>query len=195
MKLEYVDTLLLAHPFVKSFDRTNYCLNEEEQRAVSIGEVPVEVEKRTEKDLKDGEGGTVYTTTFYIGLQIERRPGASLLFRLFCRSTLALALASGNRQSAAFGNVHAPLTDEALPTVAVPPFFFLRTTAGAQQGTRKLDISYPTNEFTKLVKLWDNYDAETMGVIVRYIKRWANLSLSRIEGTRGMWGTDAGRVA
>ena len=76
MKLEYVDTLLLAHPFVKSFDRTNYCLNEEEQRAVSIGEVPVEVEKRTEKDLKDGEGGTVYTTTFYIGLQIERRPGA-----------------------------------------------------------------------------------------------------------------------
>lgn len=116
MKLEYVDTLLLAHPFVKSFDRTNYCLNEEEQRAVSIGEVPVEVEKRTEKDLKDGEGGTVYTTTFYIGLQIERRP------------------------------------------------------AGAQQGTRKLDISYPTNEFTKLVKLWDNYDAETMGVIVRYIK-------------------------
>ncbi|GAA5878168.1 hypothetical protein JCM3774_004317 [Rhodotorula dairenensis] len=116
MKLEYVDTLLLAHPFVKSFDRTNYCLNEEEQRAVSIGEVPVEVEKRTEKDLKEGEGGVVYTTTFYIGLQIERRP------------------------------------------------------AGAQQGTRKLDISYPTNEFTKLVKLWDNYDAETMGVIVRYIK-------------------------
>ncbi|GAA5980244.1 hypothetical protein JCM10908_001585 [Rhodotorula pacifica] len=116
MKLEYVDTLLLAHPFVKSFDRTNFCLNEEEQRAVSIGEVPVEVEKRTEKDLKEGEGGTVYTTTFYIGLQIERRP------------------------------------------------------AGAQQGTRKLDISYPTNEFTKLVKLWDNYDAETMGVIVRYIK-------------------------
>ncbi|GAA6011631.1 hypothetical protein JCM8202_004094 [Rhodotorula sphaerocarpa] len=116
MKLEYVDTLLLAHPFVKSFDRTNYCANEEEQRAVSIGEVPAEVEKRTEKDLKEGEGGTVYTTTFYIGLQIERRP------------------------------------------------------AGAQQGTRKLDISYPTNEFTKLVKLWDNYDAETMGVIVRYIK-------------------------
>jgi poly(A) polymerase Pap1 len=94
MKLEYVDTLLLAHPFVKSFDRTNYCLNEEEQRAVSIGEVPVEVEKRTEKDLKDGEGGTVYTTTFYIGLQIERRPGACLLFRVIVYSKLALAFAS-----------------------------------------------------------------------------------------------------
>lgn len=64
------------------------------------------------------------------------------------------------------------MTDEALPNVARALLLFsLRTTAGAQQGTRKLDISYPTNEFTKLVKLWDNYDAETMGVIVRYIKR------------------------
>jgi poly(A) polymerase Pap1 len=39
-------------------------------------------------------------------------------------------------------------------------------------GPRKLDISYPTNEFTKLVKMWDKYDADTMGVIVRYIKRY-----------------------
>lgn len=40
-------------------------------------------------------------------------------------------------------------------------------------GPRKLDISYPTNEFIKLVKMWDKYDPETMGVIVRYIKRCA----------------------
>ncbi|GAA6001779.1 hypothetical protein JCM10207_002316 [Rhodosporidiobolus poonsookiae] len=115
MKLEYVDTLVLAHPFVKSFDRTNHCVDEAEQRAVSIGEVPEQVEKRTEADLIPGHGGTVWTTTFYIGLQIERKP------------------------------------------------------AGAQ-GPRKLDISYPTNEFTKLVKMWDKYDADSMGVIVRYIK-------------------------
>ncbi|GAA5832256.1 hypothetical protein JCM11251_004297 [Rhodosporidiobolus azoricus] len=115
MKLEYVDSLVLAHPFVKSFDRTNYCHDEAEQRSVSIGEVPPGMDERTEKDLLPGQGGTVWTTTFYIGMQIERKP------------------------------------------------------AGAQ-GPRKLDISYPTNEFTKLVKMWDGYDAETMGVIVRYIK-------------------------
>lgn len=113
MKLEYVDTLLLAHPFVKSFDRTNYCLNEEEQRAVSIGEVPVEVEKRTEKDLKDGEGGTVYTTTFYIGLQIERRPGACSTFSLLPQ-VRSLAFASEKKKSAARrieNAAHDPLTD------------------------------------------------------------------------------------
>ncbi|BGO96658.1 Poly(A) polymerase [Rhodotorula toruloides] len=118
MKLEYVDTLLLAHPFVKSFDRVNYCINEEEQRAVSIGEVPAAVDKRTEQDLIAGQGGTVYTTTFYIGLQIERKPAGD-------------------------------------------------------KGPRKLDISYPTNEFTKLVKMWDSYDPDSMGVIVRYIKSTA----------------------
>ncbi|GAA5991095.1 hypothetical protein JCM5350_006661 [Sporobolomyces pararoseus] len=117
MKLEYVDTLVLAHPFVKSFDRVNYCLDDAEQHAVCIGEVPAQMEGRTEKDLigNEGKGGVYWTTTFYIGLQIERKPANA-------------------------------------------------------SGPRKLDISYPTNEFTKLVKMWDKYDADTMGVIVRYIK-------------------------
>ena len=75
MKLEYVDTLVLAHPFIKGFDRINYCIDEVEQRAVSIGEVPPAVVNRTEADLVDGQGGTVYTTSFYIGLMIERKPG------------------------------------------------------------------------------------------------------------------------
>lgn len=77
MKLEYVDTLVLAHPYVKGFDRTSYCLDEVEQRAVSIGEVPPAVAARTEADLVEGQGGTVWTTTFYIGLMIERKPRAS----------------------------------------------------------------------------------------------------------------------
>jgi poly(A) polymerase len=75
MKLEYVDTLVLAHPFIKGFDRINYCIDEVEQRAVSIGEVPPAVASRTEADLVEGQGGTVYTTSFYIGLMIERKPG------------------------------------------------------------------------------------------------------------------------
>jgi len=75
MKLEYVDTLVLAHPYVKSFDRVNYCVDDNEQHAVCIGEVPQQMEGRTEKDLIEGQGGTYWTTTFYIGLQIERKPG------------------------------------------------------------------------------------------------------------------------
>lgn len=40
----------------------------------------------------------------------------------------------------------------------------------AASGPRKLDISYPTTEFTKLVKMWDSFDPDMMGIVVRYIK-------------------------
>lgn len=155
MKLEYVDTLVLAHPFVKSFDRVNYCLDDQEQHAVCIGEVPQQMEGRTEKDLIDaqaggqgGKGGIYWTTTFYIGLQIERKPGQ------FC-SPLALSLCGGE-QVRQRGRRDSADARESISANA--------------SGPRKLDISYPTNEFTKLVKMWDKYDADTMGVIVRYIK-------------------------
>jgi poly(A) polymerase Pap1 len=94
MKLEYVDTLVLAHPFVKSFDRVNYCLDDAEQHAVCIGEVPAQMEGRTEKDLagNEGKGGTYWTTTFYIGLQIERKPGESPLLLLLLAQSLLLRL-------------------------------------------------------------------------------------------------------
>ncbi|KAK4055215.1 polynucleotide adenylyltransferase [Microbotryomycetes sp. JL201] len=139
MKLEYVDTLTLAHPYVKGFDRVNYCVDEAEQRAVSIGEVPTAVAMRTESDMVEGQGGVVHTTTFYIGLMIERKP---------CTHTSCTQHVLLHESSRAF------------------PYVF----KAAGNGPRKLDISYPTNEFTKLVKMWDKYDPETMGVIVRYIK-------------------------
>ena len=45
-----------------------------------------------------------------------------------------------------------------------------KSAAGAAAGPRKLDISYPTNEFTQKVKQWEQYDESSMGIIVRYIK-------------------------
>ncbi len=38
-------------------------------------------------------------------------------------------------------------------------------------GPRRLDISYPTTEFTKLVKMWEKFDEQKMGIVVRHIKR------------------------
>ncbi|EJU06388.1 polymerase [Dacryopinax primogenitus] len=42
-----------------------------------------------------------------------------------------------------------------------------------QTGPRKLDISYPTIEFVKTVKLWDLYEEEQMGIVIRYVKHSA----------------------
>jgi poly(A) polymerase len=40
-------------------------------------------------------------------------------------------------------------------------------------GPRRLDISYPTTEFQKLVKVWEHFNELTMGIVVRHIKRFA----------------------
>ncbi|KAG2069272.1 Poly(A) polymerase [Suillus decipiens] len=121
MKLEYVDSLILAHPFIKGFDQVSHCITEEEVRQVAQGQISDVVAKRTKADIEGLDGSsTVYSTTFYIGLLIEPKPLGAV-------------------------------------------------------GPRRLDISYPTTEFSKLVKMWEKYDEDTMGIVVRNIKRSCNL--------------------
>ncbi|KAJ7893433.1 Poly(A) polymerase central domain-containing protein [Mycena olivaceomarginata] len=108
MKLEYVDSLTLAHPFIKGFEQTLYCLTDEEVRLVAQGEISDAVLKRKKEDIEGKEGGgVVHSTTFYI--------------------------------------------------------------AGAV-GPRRLDISYPTQEFTKLVRVWEKFDESSMSIVVQHIK-------------------------
>jgi len=78
MKLEFVDNLRLAHPFVKGFDRVVRCASEEEARAVLQGQPP---------SLPDAEGveddaanasapHKVYLTAFFVGLAVRpKEPG------------------------------------------------------------------------------------------------------------------------
>lgn len=78
MKLEFVESLTLAHPFIKGFDQCFYCLSDEEVRAVAQGEVSEAISRRKKEDVEGKEGmSTVYTTTFYIGLAIEPKQGES----------------------------------------------------------------------------------------------------------------------
>ncbi|KAJ6560277.1 polymerase [Mycena capillaripes] len=116
MKLEYVDSLTLAHPFIKGFEQTLYCLTDEEVRLVAQGEISDAVVKRKKQDIEgmDG-GGVVHSTTFYIGLLIEPKQAGAV-------------------------------------------------------GPRRLDISYPTQEFTKLVKVWEKFDESSMSIVVQHIK-------------------------
>ena len=74
MKLEYVESLALAHPFIKGFEQISYCLNDEEVRAVAQGEISEAVAKRKKEDIEGKDGASaVYSTTFYIGLAVEPR--------------------------------------------------------------------------------------------------------------------------
>lgn len=138
MKLEYVDSLTLAHPFVKGFDQVSHCLSEEELRTVAQGEIPDAIAKRKKEDVEGKEGASVvYSTTFFIGLSIE------------------------------------PKQRELYPVFLVLDYTWLMYFEAGSVGPRRLDISYPTTEFQKLVKVWEHFNELTMGIVVRHIKRSA----------------------
>ena len=80
MKLEPVDSLIRAHPFIHGFDQVSYCLNESEVKAVVQGDISDAVASRKAEDIEGKEGArTVYTTCFYIGLAIKPKPRMFIL--------------------------------------------------------------------------------------------------------------------
>ncbi|KAI8370666.1 Poly(A) polymerase central domain-containing protein [Radiomyces spectabilis] len=95
LKLELVDMLVLAHPYIKGIDRVHYCLSDKERWDAAHGNY------LPERTFSLGEGGTdvnhidqikenmnlsedqerclrpVYTTSFFIGLHVEPKPDGS----------------------------------------------------------------------------------------------------------------------
>jgi len=77
MKLELVDSLTLAHPFIKGFEQVAYCVSDDEIRLVAQGETTPAIAKRKAEDIDGIEGARpVYSTTFYLGLGIEAKQRA-----------------------------------------------------------------------------------------------------------------------
>ncbi|CEP15749.1 hypothetical protein [Parasitella parasitica] len=132
LKLEFVEMINIAHPYVKGIDKIHYCLTPEEAvsvtkggdlfgRSIKVEEGSLEtnhiellkqqglVTEENEKNIK-----RIFTTTFYIGFGIT-------------------------------------------PKIA-----------GGEQ--RKLNLVWPVQDFTKLVKTWDKFDEKEMKIAIQSIK-------------------------
>jgi len=73
-KLEYVESLALAHPFIKGFHQVSYCISNDEVRAVAQGESWESISKRKEEDMQGKENSSVvHSTTFYIGIAVTSK--------------------------------------------------------------------------------------------------------------------------
>lgn len=72
--LENTDFILLAHPSMNSISSTFICLNDEEHAAASQGELSVEAMQRKEEDFVGQEYTKAYVKSFFIGLEIEKKP-------------------------------------------------------------------------------------------------------------------------
>jgi len=76
MKLENVETISLAHPFVKGFDQMYYCLDNTECVAATSGNVPIEIARRSKEDADALTSSPIvaYLTFYYVGLKIDTTP-------------------------------------------------------------------------------------------------------------------------
>lgn len=78
MSFESHEAVRIVHPYNKGFHRRYVCVDQNESSRIMNGEAPSkEVEERTKKyedvEIPD-DCFYLYTSTFYFGLQIEKRP-------------------------------------------------------------------------------------------------------------------------
>jgi poly(A) polymerase len=144
MKLEMVPTLMCAHPFIKGFDQVSLCYNDAEVRMVATGNVPEEVANRTKQEDLPKEGFGAEAAKVK---DEEAKKEEEKGHRMIWTTTFYIGLCVEPKSATANNGVNGP---------------------------RKLDISYPTNQFTQMVKQWDQYDETSMGISVSHIK-WSNL--------------------
>lgn len=75
-----------------------------------------------------------------------------------------------NQSSAADTTNPEPQTsDEEDTTITVE---LARFYIGLRTNSKKLDIAWPVNDFTALVRSWDSYDASQMNISISYLKRY-----------------------
>ncbi|UZJ52103.1 hypothetical protein CBS101457_001423 [Exobasidium rhododendri] len=146
MKLELVPTLMCAHPFIKGFDQVSLCYDDAEVRMVATGNVPEEVANRTRQEDLPKEGFGIEEVKMK---DDEAKKEEEKGHRMIWTTTFYIGL-------------------------CVEPKSAQKAANGVNAGPRKLDISYPTNQFTQMVKQWDQYDETSMGISVSHIK-WSNL--------------------
>jgi poly(A) polymerase len=100
MRVEMVDGITLAHPYNSSFDKVHYCTTDDEAAQVATGEMIRHLRAESTNLQKTALAGesrngstdndvstpltpkpniTVYTSTFYIGLNISLKDGKSLV--------------------------------------------------------------------------------------------------------------------
>ncbi|KAG0327558.1 polynucleotide adenylyltransferase [Dissophora globulifera] len=116
-KLERVDNLVLAHPYIKGFSKVIQYKTAAEKEDAAHGIVHTAGASADPVDTKDdsSESETMYTSVYYIGLCIPARQAGST-------------------------------------------------------GHRKMDLFRPKDEFTEMLKSWDKFDAQSMGIVVQHIR-------------------------
>ena len=149
MKLEVNNDIEIAHPFIKGYDSVVECETEEEKHDAAHGIFAKA--KKTENN-EDAE---------------EKKNEANIKHTESSENGTTNGETNGKESDAV--NEEETNTKIYITCLYIGLFIKPKDNTG---GSRKLDISWPIQEFIKLVKSWDKYDDTCMAIVVRHIKRY-----------------------
>lgn len=147
MKLEVNNGIEIAHPFIKGYDSVVDCKTEEEKHDAAHGIFAAKTSKNIENDEESKKEDSAKHTE---------------------------SLENGTNDGELNGKGD-PVSEEETTTKIYITCLYIGLLIKPKEstgGSRKLDISWPIQEFIKLVKSWDKYDETCMAISVRHIKRY-----------------------
>jgi poly(A) polymerase len=155
-KLELIDQIDRAHPYIKGFERVLTCNNPEDEELCIRGNFPVAAPA-------DDEANPT---------SMEVTPPDSEVTNVDATKEVDSVGESASAEQTESSDV--PL----YPKPMYITLFFvglLIKPKDAANPNRQLDITWPSTEFIKLVKAWDKFDGEKMAINVQCIKRFSRL--------------------
>jgi poly(A) polymerase len=153
MKLEMVEDIELAHPFIKGYDQVVKC--------------------KTEKEKHDAAHG------IFLGHPEVAKtdlPSADLAASSDSLVAATLTPSKADKNGNITPSTKPESEEEQKSTSVYITCLYIGLSVKKKDpsaGPRKLDISWPIQEFTRLVKGWEKFDETSMAIVVRYIKRFA----------------------
>ena len=167
MMLETIDHLQVAHPYIKGIEKVTKCFSDKEGVDAAHGIYPAPKETPPSTD----------TPTNTPPSKVET-PSSSVDDNVSKNNDVE-SLTNEQQQLLQQQENTPPSSLITSPPVVTKTVYTTTFYIGLQiapkdtssNAPRKLDITWPTQEFVNKVKLWDHFDEATMGIVVQYIKR------------------------
>ncbi|KAJ1339969.1 hypothetical protein BSLG_005404 [Batrachochytrium salamandrivorans] len=179
MKLELAENLDIAHPYIKGFEKKTDCYSENDQHDVAHGQASSSPEAlaaaaaaaaaasaasaaSAKSSVAEDQNGTMSTDV-----------GESAKGSASTNGNSAAVEPTGQDATSCVDDGH----DAVLTAVGTPIWtttFYVGLAIKPKDancvGSRKLDITWPTVEFIKMVKSWDKFEDDSMGIVIQHIK-------------------------
>ncbi|KAJ3351189.1 polynucleotide adenylyltransferase [Entophlyctis luteolus] len=159
MKLETSEAIMIAHPYIKSIDRVTPCKTLQEGIDAAVGLYPKPPDSMAEQEQKVSE--PVHSDSDTASTTVPDSSVDNGTIKTVRTSTFYIGL-------------------QIAPKSSTPP----PSVSSGGSGARRVDISWPTQEFVNLVKMWEKYEPDTMGIVVQHIKSSALPPELRSESAR-----------